>query len=139
MRRRRPSCTDNFRIFIDAATLKLISSVKAVTLIQTNFRIFIDAATLKQDTFRYSKSRTTLLFPHLYRCGHIEAYDDEARIEEIAKNFRIFIDAATLKRRRLCRDLRRPSDFRIFIDAATLKLDIFMKASNYAGLISASL
>ena len=36
-------------------------------------------------------------FPHLYRCGHIEASglaDDEAADDE---DFRIFIDAATLK------------------------------------------
>ena len=61
-----------------------------------NFRIFIDAATLKQASMRkYGKA--LIKFPHLYRCGHIEAQDG-AVVSVVAEfDFRIFIDAATLK------------------------------------------
>ena len=37
-----------------------------------HFRIFIDAATLKPIPFVLVQ-RTNGIFPHLYRCGHIEA------------------------------------------------------------------
>ena len=37
-----------------------------------HFRIFIDAATLKQVAIVESCTQKTK-FPHLYRCGHIEA------------------------------------------------------------------
>ena len=61
----------DFRIFIDAATLKqgLLSSRGKN---RRNFRIFIDAATLKQDAGTWMCGHGKE-FPHLYRCGHIEA------------------------------------------------------------------
>ena len=88
-----------------------------------------------------------LLFPHLYRCGHIEAKSRTGIFRGIFSDFRIFIDAATLKDAFFCqRCLSRASrfphlyrcghiegttatladgamlcNFRIFIDAATLK------------------
>ena len=60
----------NFRIFIDAATLKVAPDVRHVEAVR-HFRIFIDAATLK--------------------VHHV------ARSSESDLHFRIFIDAATLK------------------------------------------
>ena len=64
-----------------------------------------------------------LLFPHLYRCGHIEAPSEAAALFATASNFRIFIDAATLKLEQWKRDAAAAINFRIFIDAATLKPD----------------
>ena len=43
---------------------------KPISLI-SNFRIFIDAATLKESEIRV-EHRWVLKFPHLYRCVHIE-------------------------------------------------------------------
>ena len=85
------------------------------------FRIFIDAATLKLVVWT-ALSLTLFLFPHLYRCGHIEAYRACRRATERFRDFRIFIDAATLKPRngRGSKAHHGPH-FRIFIDAATLK------------------
>ena len=37
------------------------------------------------------------LFPHLYRCGHIEAAGIDTHDKCLFVDFRIFIDAATLK------------------------------------------
>ena len=62
----------NFRIFIDAATLKR-NLRRRVPLRALNFRIFIDAATLKQTTEDRADDLQDAEFPHLYRCGHIEA------------------------------------------------------------------
>ena len=61
-------------------------------------------------------------FPHLYRCGHIEALAHPDELRALLSDFRIFIDAATLKRRDYGAGFFREHDFRIFIDAATLKL-----------------
>ena len=63
---------------------------------RVDFRIFIDAATLKH------KANKLLIigdvkFPHLYRCGHIEAVANRTGDGGEASYFRIFIDAATLK------------------------------------------
>ena len=67
---------DDFRIFIDAATLKLASSALFRATL-SHFRIFIDAATLKQS--EYIKHFLPVIeFPHLYRCGHIEARSNYA-------------------------------------------------------------
>ena len=76
----------HFRIFIDAATLKPGSKTTRFTTSELYFRIFIDAATLKLS----SRPRSTIPrqeFPHLYRCGHIEAFrrfDDRRRDEGIS-------------------------------------------------------
>ena len=86
-----------------------------------NFRIFIDAATLKPSS-SFATGISPLIFPHLYRCGHIEASLGTWTISRAQADFRIFIDAATLKRFRTgYLDFRLQSHFRIFIDAATLK------------------
>ena len=91
-------------------------------------------------------TRRAMLFPHLYRCGHIEGFQVLYRARPHLTHFRIFIDAATLKvviivanwiRAFLFPHLyrcghiegyrpwdsarRARTDFRIFIDAATLK------------------
>ena len=63
----------NFRIFIDAATLKLESYDPAPFVAPVYFRIFIDAATLKPESDHIDKQAFVVRFPHLYRCGHIEA------------------------------------------------------------------
>ena len=60
-------------------------------------------------------------FPHLYRCGHIEAHNVAISAILLSLHFRIFIDAATLKLRILACTIRTKGHFRIFIDAATLK------------------
>ena len=86
----------------------------------TNFRIFIDAATLKQQKVE-RHGLHDVLFPHLYRCGHIEATGMKMKMLHDPLNFRIFIDAATLKRGGGEVGAAARSDFRIFIDAATLK------------------
>ena len=62
----------DFRIFIDAATLKRSDVMRLGRDDGADFRIFIDAATLKHLISRPSVSCRNL-FPHLYRCGHIEA------------------------------------------------------------------
>ena len=67
------------------------------------------------------RETSRLPFPHLYRCGHIEAVRDSSPDRSSAANFRIFIDAATLKPRSATAYPQAGSDFRIFIDAATLK------------------
>ena len=70
------------------------------------------------------------LFPHLYRCGHIEAGIQIANKIYFVFDFRIFIDAATLKLGLSDDDARAwESNFRIFIDAATLKLIAILHAS----------
>ena len=61
----------NFRIFIDAATLKEKLARLASGNSCRNFRIFIDAATLKAIRV-HPASVFEATFPHLYRCGHIE-------------------------------------------------------------------
>ena len=61
-----------FRIFIDAATLKHSTSGELGRSSKRDFRIFIDAATLKQPWVVRTASEAPI-FPHLYRCGHIEA------------------------------------------------------------------
>ena len=62
-------------------------------------------------------------FPHLYRCGHIEARSAPRAVPQSRADFRIFIDAATLKHAAAGRKSAVSArDFRIFIDAATLKL-----------------
>ena len=109
----------DFRIFIDAATLKVRWHFRTVPRVP-NFRIFIDAATLKghprafggfprprfphlyrcghiEGTLIFASMRRTLRFPHLYRCGHIEGLKLRTRRTSRARYFRIFIDAATLK------------------------------------------
>ena len=63
---------NHFRIFIDAATLKPHFKTPLQIAIDSDFRIFIDAATLKPS--QTGKTETLInIFPHLYRCGHIEA------------------------------------------------------------------
>ena len=62
-----------------------------------NFRIFIDAATLKPPYQAFAVDDDDVEFPHLYRCGHIEANKPVWLLASISMNFRIFIDAATLK------------------------------------------
>ena len=79
-------------------------------------------------------------FPHLYRCGHIEARLRFAPVALARPYFRIFIDAATLKReakRWMCSAML--SDFRIFIDAATLKPESYHVYEQAFVMISASL
>ena len=61
-----------FRIYIDAATLKLHKPPTVAQWLLSNFRIYIDAATLKP------KHQSELI--------------------AIPRHFRIYIDAATLKR-----------------------------------------
>ena len=88
----------------------------------SDFRIFIDAATLKQTFDVFLRSIATE-FPHLYRCGHIEGSRPYRQQPRRCAHFRIFIDAATLKMINggAGRSIK-PGDFRIFIDAATLKV-----------------
>ena len=59
----------DFRIFIDAAPLKVDEKSKIVTNYSLNFRIFIDAATLKVIRQGRRCDRPHRIFPHLYRCG----------------------------------------------------------------------
>ena len=66
----------DFRIFIDAATLKDELFNRYILAASMDFRIFIDAATLKGEKFTSCDSRYRL-FPHLYRCGHIEGATTE--------------------------------------------------------------
>ena len=88
--------------------------------VEKYFRIFIDAATLKQVGAR-NAAAVLALFPHLYRCGHIEAVRPSRLCLALRAYFRIFIDAATLKPVFQDPKINRPRHFRIFIDAATLK------------------
>ena len=85
-----------FRIFIDAATLKACAQFRVLAMRVPNFRIFIDAATLKV----IDQNRRVIChisFPHLYRCGHIEGSMEVNHSSSRRIYFRIFIDAATLK------------------------------------------
>ena len=103
-----------------------------------DFRIFIDAATLKQ--MRDAGLKIAFhVFPHLYRCGHIEALMAAAASRFHCSNFRIFIDAATLKHPDSMAEHIHRLDFRIFIDAATLKLDVTGSPVQEGDAISASL
>ena len=68
----------DFRIFIDAATLKPEIHASLIARMSSDFRIFIDAATLKPGSGAGSGARVSSEFPHLYRCGHIEAYFSRA-------------------------------------------------------------
>ena len=88
----------DFRIFIDAATLKLLRLGRKYGQKARDFRIFIDAATLKHRE-RLQRQYLANIFPHLYRCGHIEAALIAHDPHTAHTDFRIFIDAATLKRR----------------------------------------
>ena len=110
-----------FRIFIDAATLKLSASGNPVSCAVSYFRIFIDAATLKPQRRPHRRPPEQAEFPHLYRCGHIEATRRRDRSSRNEVDFRIFIDAATLKPAGSGAPNSQTLDFRIFIDAATLK------------------
>ena len=65
----------DFRIFIDAATLKRSDVMRLGRDDGADFRIFIDAATLKRSC-RKKYNMEIYIFPHLYRCGHIEANDN---------------------------------------------------------------
>ena len=65
----------------------------------THFRIFIDAATLKPGPNIQGTAPRLREFPHLYRCGHIEANGESIVMDFSTLDFRIFIDAATLKPR----------------------------------------
>ena len=62
-----------------------------------------------------------VLFPPLYRCGHIEGSPHQRVYRRQGPHFRIFIDAASLKATSMPGYHFAHSDFRIFIDAATLK------------------
>ena len=94
-----------------------------------DFRIFIDAATLKLEASHFRRPRH-ILFPHLYRCGHIEAEASPHSEASHSGDFRIFIDAATLKVPPFNIDIISSySYFRIFIDAATLKVSSGPSAS----------
>ena len=88
----------HFRIFIDAATLK-VQKFDSSYSASRDFRIFIDAATLKVHDV-IARIPTVHKFPHLYRCGHIEAQWSDLPAPRNCRYFRIFIDAATLKRAR---------------------------------------
>ena len=66
----RCSAIRDFRIFIDAATLKG-PNVGGAVVCGMDFRIFIDAATLKDNPPTLGRPDNPP-FPHLYRCGHIE-------------------------------------------------------------------
>ena len=65
--------SNDFRIFIDAATLKESTALQSSLSMALNFRIFIDAATLKEN-MGAEFAQALEEFPHLYRCGHIEGY-----------------------------------------------------------------
>ena len=87
----------DFRIFIDAATLKADARIAQNNALKPDFRIFIDAATLKDVALR-TIEKALSKFPHLYICGHIEGWN-MTRSTSKRFYFRIFIDAATLKAR----------------------------------------
>ena len=128
-----------FRIFIDAATLKHGDVQHANARGRADFRIFIDAATLKHAFFG-KRCLASARFPHLYRCGHIEAHEWRHIGGASMRDFRIFIDAATLKLSNAGAATDTAVEhFRIFIDAATLKLKISIKSPAEMKKISASL
>ena len=66
------SCFLNFRIFIDAATLKPFVAQLAMNATKAFPHLYrcghIEALVVWRDA-----GRTIAEFPHLYRCGHIEA------------------------------------------------------------------
>ena len=136
----------NFRIFIDAATLKH-SPPSSRSSDMPNFRIFIDAATLKQfkhrRRFACGKAFPHLYrcghieargvgvchlcgrreFPHLYRCGHIEAANSGSSFRRAQSKFPHLYRCGHIEARaRGWRHIAFEAHFRIFIDAATLKL-----------------
>ena len=57
---------------MDAATLKVIVAREPLVAVWANFRIFMDAATLKERVVEHFLSHREIAFPHLYGCGHIE-------------------------------------------------------------------
>ena len=81
-----------------------------------HFRIFIDAATLKRYFSQVLEVTGLFAFPHLYRCGHIEAARTTTRALGATFDFRIFIDAATLKHLKVevlaCHDISFPHLYR---------------------------
>ena len=117
---KRPQNVDwDFRIFIDAATLKVIYDPIA-TRQEKDFRIFIDAATLKVASCTCEDTRARQ-FPHLYRCGHIEGHYGDATAFFLKKFPHLYRCGHIEGRIAIRRGIRRNRDFRIFIDAATLK------------------
>ena len=92
---------NDFRIFIDAATLKHRKRLSC--LIEPGIFPHLYRCGHIEASNCDSQNSHKFAFPHLYRCGHIEAYYLSNFVVLIENYFRIFIDAATLK-------LARPTD-----------------------------